>query len=125
MFYENYSIENCIDELKSIRDEMKVLKQKEDEIKTRILNDGRLEIKGENSTMKISIRTKEVFNEEAFIEKFNNDDEFSQELKNEIIELKPKINEQNLTNAIKDEKISLDYVKPFNTITETKIISVK
>lgn len=125
MFYENYSIENCIDELKSIRDEMKILKQKEDEIKTRILNDGRLEIKGENSTMKISIRTKEVFNEEAFIEKFNNDDEFSQELKNEIIELKPKINEQNLTNAIKDEKISLDYVKPFNTITETKIISVK
>ena len=63
MFYEDLSIESCVDELKAVRDDMKILKKKEDELKQRILNDGREEIKGEKSIMKKSIRTKEVFNE--------------------------------------------------------------
>lgn len=125
MFYEDYSIEACVDELKSVRDAMKVFKQKEDELKNRILEDGRLEIKGEKSIMKISTRTKEVFNQPAFIEQFMHDKQFSDELRGEIIELTPTLNEEKLANAIKEEKIPLDYVKPFNSLTETKVISVK
>ena len=74
MFYEDLSIESCVDELKAVRDDMKILKKKEDELKQRILNDGREEIKGEKSIMKKSIRTKEVFNEPAFIEQFMHDE---------------------------------------------------
>lgn len=125
MFYEDYSIEACVDELKSVRDAMKVFKQKENELKNRILEDGRLEIKGEKSIMKISTRAKETFNSTAFIEQFMHDKQFSDELRGEIIELTPTLNEEKLTNAIKEEKIPLDYVKPFNSVTETKVISVK
>ena len=74
MFYEDLSIESCVDELKAVRDDMKILKKKEDELKQRILNDGREEITGEKSIMKKSIRTKEVFNEPAFIEQFMHDE---------------------------------------------------
>ena len=31
MFYEDLSIESCVDELKAVRDDIKVLKKKEDE----------------------------------------------------------------------------------------------
>ena len=41
MFYEDLSIESCVDELKAVRDDMKILKKKEDELKQRILDDGR------------------------------------------------------------------------------------
>ena len=125
MFYEDLSIESCVDELKAVRDDMKILKKKEDELKQRILNDGREEIKGEKSIMKKSIRTKEVFNEPAFIEQFMHDEQFDKQLREEIIELQPTINQEKLTNAIKDDKIPLDYVIPFNNITENVVISVK
>lgn len=125
MFYEDLSIESCVDELKAVRDDMKILKKKEDELKQRILNDGREEIKGEKSIMKKSIRTKEVFNEPAFIEQFMHDKQFDQQLRGEIIELQPTINQEKLTNAIKDNKIPLDYVIPFNSVTESVVISVK
>ena len=125
MFYEDLSIESCVDELKAVRDDMKILKKKEDELKQRILNDGREEIKGEKSIMKNSIRTKEVFNEPAFIEQFMHDEQFDKQLREEIIELQPTINQEKLTNAIKDDKIPLDYVIPFNSITENVVINVK
>lgn len=125
MFYEDLSIESCVDELKAIRDDMKILKKKEEELKKRILDDGREEIKGEKSIMKKSIRTKDVFNEPAFIEQFMHDEKFDQQLRGEIIELQPTINQEKLTNAIKDNKIPLDYVIPFNSVTESVVISVK
>ena len=125
MFYEDLSIESCVDELKAIRDDMKILKKKEEELKKRILDDGREEIKGEKFLMKKSIRTKDVFNEPAFIEKFMHDKQFDQQLRGEIIELQPTINQEKLTNAIKDNKIPLDYVIPFNSVTESVVISVK
>ena len=75
--------------------------------------------------MKKSIRTKDVFNEPAFIEQFMHDKQFDQQLRGEIIELQPTINQEKLTNAIKDNKIPLDYVIPFNSVTESVVISVK
>ena len=125
MFYEDLSIESCVDELKAVRDDMKILKKKEDELKQRILNDGREEIKGKKSIMKKSIRTKEVFNKPAFIEQFMHDEQFDKQLREEIIELQPTINQEKLTDAIKDNKIPLDYVIPFNSITENVVINVK
>ena len=125
MFYEDLSIESCVDELKAVRDDMKILKKKEDELKQRILNDGREEIKGEKSIMKKSIRTKEVFNEPALIEQFMHDEQFDKQLREEIIELQPTINQEKLTDAIKDNKIPLDYVIPFNSVTENVVINVK
>ena len=125
MFYEDLSIESCVDELKAIRDDMKILKKKEEELKKRILDDGREEIKGEKFLMKKSIRTKDVFNEPAFIEQFMHDKQFDEQLRGEIIELQPTINQEKLTNAIKDNKIPLDYVIPFNSVTESVVISVK
>ena len=125
MFYEDLSIEGCIDELKSVRDTMKILKQKEDELKNRIIADGRSEIKGENHIMKKSVRTKEVFNETAFIETFMNDSQFDKDFKDSIVEMQPKLNQENLNAAVKDNKISLDYVIPFNSITESVVITVK
>ena len=125
MFYEDLSIESCVDELKAIRDDMKIIKKKEDELKQRILNDGREEIKGEKSIMKKSIRTKEVYNEPDFIEQFMHDEQFDKQLREEIIELQPTINQEKLTDAIKDNKIPLDYVIPFNSITENVVINVK
>nr|CAI9751050.1 hypothetical protein XLIUZIGB_XLIUZIGB_CDS_0022 [Caudoviricetes sp.] len=125
MFYEDLSIESCVDELKAIRDDMKILKKKEEELKKRILDDGREEIKGEKFLMKKSIRTKDVFNEPAFIEQFMHDKQFDEQLRGEIIELQPTINQEKLTNAIKDNKIPLDYVIPFNSVTENVVINVK
>ena len=125
MFYEDLSIESCVDELKAVRDDMKILKKKEDELKQRILNDGREEIKGEKSIMKKSIRTKEVFNAPAFIAQFMHDEQFDKQLRGEIIELQPTINQEKLTDAIKDNKIPLDYVIPFNSITENVVINLK
>ena len=123
--FDNLTMEEVVDRLKEVRDAQKSLKEQEDALKKRILEDGRSEIKSENHTMKIQIRTKEVFNQEAFIEQFKNDSSFSDELKSKVLESKLVLNEQNLNQACQDGEIPLDYVIPFNSITESKVISVK
>lgn len=123
--FDNLTMEEVVDRLKEVRDAQKSLKEQEDALKKRILEDGRTEIKSENHTMKIQIRTKEVFNQEAFIEQFKNDSSFSDELKSKILESKLVLNEQNLNQACQDGEIPLDYVIPFNSVTESKVISVK
>lgn len=123
--FDNLTMEEVVDRLKEVRDAQKSLKEQEDALKKRILQDGRSEIKSENHTMKIQIRTKEVFNQEAFIEQFKNDSSFSDELKSKVLESKLVLNEQNLNQACQDGEIPLDYVIPFNSVTESKVISVK
>lgn len=123
--FDNLTMEEVVDRLKEVRDAQKSLKEQEDALKKRILEDGRSEIKSENHTMKIQIRTKEVFNQEAFIEQFRNDSSFSDELKSKVLESKLVLNEQNLNQACQDGEIPLDYVIPFNSVTESKVISVK
>lgn len=123
--YDNLSIEEVVDELKKVRDLLKDLKTKESILKFRINSDGRDEIKGNKFTMKATLRTKEIFNEEAFIETFKNDNNFDDELKSKILEKKLVINELNLKEACEDGTIPIDYVVPFNSITQTKVISVK
>lgn len=124
-FYDDLSIEGCVDELKKVRDDIKALQAKETELKERILADGRDEIKGEKHIMKISVRNKETFNNEAFIEQFSKDKNFDDDLKAEIIQMKPVLNEANLNQAVKDEKIPLDYIIPFNSVVSSKTILVK
>ena len=75
--------------------------------------------------MKISVRTKEVFNEDAFIEQFKNDKSFEDAIKNTIIRTKEVIDNEALTQAVQNKIIPLDYVIPFNSIAESKVISVK
>ena len=123
--FDNLTMEEVVDRLKEVRDAQKSLKEQEDALKKRILEDGRSEIKSENHTMKIQIRTKEVFNQEAFIEQFKNDSSFSDELKSKVLESKLVLNEQNLNQACQDGEIPLDYVIPFNSVIESKVISVK
>lgn len=123
--FDNLTMEEVVDRLKEVRDAQKSLKEQEDALKKRILQDGRSEIKSENHIMKIQIRTKEVFNQEAFIEQFKNDSSFSDELKSKVLESKLVLNEQNLNQACQDGEIPLDYVIPFNSVTESKVISVK
>ena len=123
--FDNLTMEEVVDRLKEVRDAQKSLKEQEDALKKRILEDGRSEIKSENHTMKIQIRTREVFNQEAFIEQFKNDSSFSDELKSKVLESKLVLNEQNLNQACQDGEIPLDYVIPFNSVTESKVISVK
>ena len=123
--FDNLTMEEVVDRLKEVRDAQKSLKEQEDALKKRILEDGRSEIKSENHTMKIQIRTKEVFNQEAFIEQFKNDSSFSDELKSKVLENKLVLNEQNLNQACQDGEIPLDYVIPFNSVTESKVISIK
>lgn len=123
--YDNLSIEEVVDELKSVRDLQKDLKAKEDALKERILKDGRDIIKGTKHTMTISVRAKETFNEEAFINTFRNDPNFSDELKGMVLAEKIIINESELTKAVQENIIPLDYVKPFNEVKETKTILVK
>lgn len=123
--FDNLTMEEVVDKLKEVRDAKKNFDEQEKALKERILKDGRNEIKGSKATMKISVRTKEVFNEAAFIEQFCNDKSFDQALRGEIIELQPTINQEKLTAAIQDKKIPLDYVIPFNEVTESKVITVK
>lgn len=123
--FDNLTMEEVVDRLKEVRDAQKSLKEQEDALKKRILEDGRSEIKSENHTVKIQIRTKEVFNQEAFIEQFKNDSSFSDELKSKVLESKLVLNEQNLNQACQDGEIPLDYVIPFNSVTESKVISIK
>ena len=123
--FDNLTMEEVVDKLKEVRDSQKIYKQMEDELKKRIFADGRTEIKTENNSMKISIRTKEVFNEEAFIEQFKNDQNFDDELKAKILENKLVINQQNLNIAYQEGIIPIDYVIPFNEITESKVINLK
>lgn len=123
--FDNLTMEEVVDRLKEVRDAQKSLKEQEDALKKRILEDGRSEIKSENHTVKIQIRTKEVFNQEAFIEQFKNDSSYSDELKSKVLESKLVLNEQNLNQACQDGEIPLDYVIPFNSVTESKVISIK
>lgn len=123
--YDNLTIEEVIDRLKEVRDNQKILKAQEDALKKRILEDGRKEIKTDNCVMKVTTRTKEVFNEAAFIEKFINDESFDDALKGYVIDNNPVVNQENLAEVIRDNKISIDYVIPFNTITESQVITIK
>ena len=123
--FDNLTMEEVVDKLKEIRDAKKNFDEQEKALKERILKDGRTEIKGNNATMKISVRTKEVFNEDAFIEQFKNDKSFEDAIKNTIIRTKEIIDNEALTQAVQNKIIPLDYVIPFNSITESKVISVK
>lgn len=123
--YDTLPIEKVIAMLKDVRDNQKALKVQEEALKKRILEDGRNEIKTDTCTMKISIRTKEVFNEEAFIEQFKNDQSFDDDLKGKILENKLAINQENLNIACQEGIIPVDYVIPFNTVTESKTILIK
>lgn len=123
--FDNLTMEEVVDKLKEIRDAKKNFDEQEKALKERILKDGRTEIKGNKATMKISVRTKEVFNEDAFIEQFKNDKSFEDTIKNTIIRTKEIIDNEALTQAVQDKIIPLDYVIPFNSITESKVISVK
>ena len=123
--FDNLTMEEVVDKLKEVRDAKKNFDEQEKALKERILKDGRTEIKGNNATMKISVRTKEVFNEDAFIEQFKNDKSFEDAIKNTIIRTKEIIDNEALTQAVQDKIIPLDYVIPFNSITESKVISVK
>lgn len=123
--FDNLTMEEVVDRLKEVRDLQKTLKVEEDALKKRILDDGRDEIKSENYTMKIQTRTKEVFNEEAFIEQFKNDSSFDDAIKAKVLESKIVLNQEGLNEACQSNEIPLDYVIPFNTVTETKVITVK
>ena len=123
--FDNLTMEEVVDKLKEIRDAKKNFEEQEKALKERILKDGRTEIKGNKATMKISVRTKEVFNEDAFIEQFRNDKSFEDVIKNTIIRTKEVIDNEALTQAVQDKIIPLDYVIPFNSITESRVISVK
>ena len=123
--FDNLTMEEVVDRLKEVRDSQKALKAQEDALKKRILEDGRAEIKGNNATMKISIRTKEVFNEEAFIEQFKNDQSFDDDIKGRILENKLVLNQENLNTTCQEGIIPIDYVIPFNTVTESQTILVK
>ena len=123
--FDNLTIEEVVDKLKEIRDAKKVFDAQEKELKQRILEDGRNEIQGNNATVKITIRSKEVFNEEAFIEKFKNDNSFEEAVKNTVLHTKLVIDNEALTQAVEDKIIPLEYVIPFNEVTESKVINVK
>ena len=123
--FDNLTMEEVVDKLKEIRDAKKNFDEQEKALKERILKDGRTEIKGNKAIMKISVRTKEVFNEDAFIEQFKNDKSFEDAIKNTIIRTKEVIDNEALTQAVQDKIIPLDYVIPFNSITESRVISVK
>lgn len=123
--FDNLTIEEVVDRLKEVRDSQKALKEQEDALKKRILADGRSEIKSENHTMKIQVRTRETFNEEAFIEQFKNDDDFEDAVKNNILATKTVLNQEALNQACKDGIVPLEYVIPFNSVTESQVITVK
>lgn len=123
--FDNLTMEEVVDKLKEVRDAKKNFDEQEKALKERILKDGRTEIKGNKATMKISVRTKEVFNEDAFIEQFKNDKSFEDAIKNTIIRTKEVIDNEALTQAVQNKIIPLDYVIPFNSITESQVISVK
>lgn len=123
--FDNLTIEEVVDKLKEIRDAKKVFDAQEKALKQRILEDGRNEIQGNNATVKITIRSKETFNEEAFIEKFKNDNSFEEALKNTVLHTKLVIDNEALTQAVEDKIIPLEYVIPFNEVTESKVINVK
>lgn len=123
--FDNLTMEEVVDRLKEVRDSQKSLKDQEDALKKRILADGRAEIKTDKCTMKVSIRTKEVFNEEAFIEQFKNDESFDDAIKGRILESKLVLNQENLNIACQEGIVPIDYVIPFNSVTESQVISVK
>jgi hypothetical protein len=123
--FDNLTIEEVVDKLKEIRDAKKIFDAQEKALKQRILEDGRNEIQGNNATVKITIRSKEVFNEEAFIEKFKNDNSFEEAVKNTVLHTKLVIDNEALTQAVEDKIIPLEYVIPFNEVTESKVINVK
>lgn len=123
--FDNLTIEEVVDKLKEIRDAKKVFDAQEKALKQRILEDGRNEIQGNNATVKITIRSKETFNEEAFIEKFKNDASFEEAVKNTVLHTKLVIDNEALTQAVEDKIIPLEYVIPFNEVTESKVINVK
>lgn len=123
--FDNLTMEEVVDRLKEVRDSQKALKEQEDALKKRILADGRTEIKTDKCAMKVSIRTKEVFNEEAFIEQFKSDSNFDDDLKGKVLENKLVLNQEALHTACQEGIIPIDYVIPFNSVTESQVITVK
>lgn len=123
--FNNLSIEEAVDRLKEVRDNQKILKAQEDELKKMILADGRKEIKSENHTCKIQTRKREVFNEDAFIETFKNDKNYGDDIKEQVLETKLVLNTMGLQKCCEDKIIPINYLEPFNTITESEVITVK
>ena len=123
--FDNLTMEEVVDRLKEVRDSQKALKEQEDALKKRILEDGRAEIKTDKCTMKVTKRVKEVFNEEAFIEYFKSDLNFDAAIKGKVLESKIVLNQEALHTACQDGIIPIDYVVPFNTVTESQVITVK
>ena len=122
---QNMSIEEIVDLIADTRARMKKLKDVEDECKKRLLEDGRDKIASETHTVSIQTRMKETFNEDAFIEAFTKDDAFEDAVKDTVLDKKIVVNEEALNQAIKDNLIPLEYVVPFNTVTESKVVTVK
>lgn len=119
------TIEQAVDRLAEVRSQMKNLKVEEDVLKDMLLEDGRNEIKGTDFTVKITERTKETFLEEAFIETFSKDENFNKELKDKILESKIVVNQENLMQAVQNNEINIEYVKPFSDIKVNKVVNVK
>ena len=122
---QNMSIEEIVDLIADTRARMKKLKDVEDECKKRLLEDGRDKIASETHTVSIQTRMKETFNQDAFIEAFTKDDAFEDAVKDTVLDKKVVVNEEALNQAIKDNLIPLEYVVPFNTVTESKVVTVK
>ena len=122
---QSMSIEEIVDLIADTRARMKKLKDVEDECKKRLLEDGRDKIASETHIVSIQTRIKETFNEDAFIESFSKDDAFEDAIKDTVLDKKIVVNEEALNQAIRDNLIPIEYVVPFNTVTESKVVTVK
>ena len=122
---QEVTIEMEVDRLAKVRKEIKELQAEEKALKEKMLADGRDVIPGNEFKVSITTRTSESFNEDAFVEAFSKDKQFSDDIKAKVLETKMVVNQLELKTACEENVIPLDYVIPFSEIKESKVVNVK
>lgn len=126
------TLEDKVDELFEVRQSIKSLQDKEKSLKSDITEELTKIEKNEVTTTKtkLTITTKntEKFNEEAFVNSLLldvEDGKFDESVKESVLEQKYIIKEAELSKAVQDDIISVDYVSKFNTVTQSKVVNTK
>lgn len=119
---------DAIDRLYEIRAIKKSLDVEEAEIKAKIKESGLDKITGSKAVMTVTYKNYEKFNDEAFINQLLIDIEnkkIDASLKDKVLEQTYSIKQEELNKVVSEGELPLEYVVPFNTVTQTPVINTK
>lgn len=126
------TLEEKVDKLYETRQSIKTLQDEEKKLKTEITEElvtlNKNDVTTEKTKLTITTKNTEKFNEEAFVNSLLldvEDGKFDESVKLTVLEQKYVIKDVELTKAVQDDIIPVDYVSKFNTVTQSKVVNTK